>query len=197
MLGPPVAGVLIATVGLPVTFGVDAATFMVSLTALSLMNAVPPPPGAERVSVRAMLAGVRYAAGRRDLLGSYLVDMNAMFFGMPMALFPQIAAGFGGPAVLGLLYTGPAVGSLLASLVSGWTRLVRHHGRAIACAAAAWGVAIIGFGFPLTCWEVIGPRAVGNNVDVVAITEATWISWGMVVRTRSNKSLTLRPCQWR
>ena len=69
-----------------------------------------------------MLAGLRYAAGRRDLLGSYLVDINAMFFGMPMALFPQIATGFGGPVVLGLMYTAPSVGSLLATLTSGWTR---------------------------------------------------------------------------
>jgi MFS family permease len=152
VLGPPVAGVLIATVGLPGTYGVDVATFVVSLTALSFMRAVPPPPGAERVSLRGMLAGVRYAVGRKDLLGSYLIDMNAMFFGMPMALFPQIATGFGGPAVLGVLYTGPAVGSLLASLTSGWTRLVRHHGRAIAVAAAAWGVAIIGFGFAPSLW---------------------------------------------
>lgn len=168
VLGPPLAGVLIATVGLPVTFGVDAATFVVSLTALSLMKAVPPPPGAERVSLRAMLAGVRYAARRKDLLGSYLVDMNAMFFGMPMALFPQIATGFGGPAVLGLLYTGPAVGSLLASLLSGWTRLVRHHGRAIACAAAAWGVAIIGFGFAPTLWLALLALVAAGAADMVS-----------------------------
>ncbi len=168
VLGPPVAGVLIATVGLPLTFGVDVATFMVSLTALSLMRAVPPPPGAERVSVAGMLAGVRYALHRQDLLGSYLIDMNAMFFGMPLALFPQIATGFGGPAVLGLLYTGPAVGSLLASLTSGWTRLVRHHGRAIACAAAAWGVAIVGFGFAPTLWLAFLTLVAAGAADMIS-----------------------------
>jgi MFS family permease len=168
VLGPPVAGVLIATVGLPVTFGVDVATFLVSLTALGLMRAVPPPPGAETVSFRAMVAGVRYALQRKDLLGSYLIDMNAMFFGMPLALFPQIATGFGGPAVLGLLYTGPALGSLLASLTSGWTRLVRHHGRAIACAAAAWGVAIIGFGLAPSLWLALITLVAAGAADMIS-----------------------------
>ncbi|PZR84367.1 MAG: MFS transporter, partial [Candidatus Aeolococcus gillhamiae] len=168
VLGPPVAGVLIATVGLPVTFGVDVATFIASLTALSFMNAVPPPPGAERVSVQGMLAGVRYAVRRQDLLGSYLVDMNAMFFGMPLALFPQIATSFGGPAVLGVLYTGPAVGSLLASLTSGWTRSVRRHGVAIGLAAAAWGVAIIGFGFAPTLWLAFITLVAAGAADMVS-----------------------------
>ncbi len=168
VVGPPVAGLLIATAGLPATFGVDVATFAVSLTALSFMNAVPPPADAAGVSLAGMLAGLRYAARRKDLLGSYLIDMNAMFFGMPMALFPQIASGFGGPAVLGVLYTGPAVGSLLASLASGWTRLVRHHGRAIACAAAAWGVAIIGFGFAPTLWLAFITLVAAGAADMIS-----------------------------
>jgi MFS family permease len=94
--------------------------------------------------------------------------MNAMLFGMPLALFPQIATGFGGPAVLGLLYTGPAVGSLAASLTSGWTRGVRHHGRAIACAAAAWGVAIIGFGFAPTLWLALITLVAAGAADMIS-----------------------------
>src|SRR5207302_6205392 len=138
--------------GLPVTYGVDVASFAASLIALSFMRAVPPPAGAERVSVRAIVAGLRYARGRQDLLGSYLVDMNAMFFGMPMALFPQIAAGLGGPAVLGLMYTAPSMGALLTSTTSGWLPRVRRHGRAIALAALVWGVAIISFGLAPSLW---------------------------------------------
>ncbi|HSP65758.1 MAG TPA: hypothetical protein VLO10_06175, partial [Candidatus Deferrimicrobium sp.] len=75
---------------------------------------------------------------------------------------------FGGAAVLGVLYTGPAVGSLLASLTSGWTRLVRHHGRAIACAAAAWGVAIIGFGFAPTLWLAFIALVAAGAADMVS-----------------------------
>ena len=155
VLGPPVAGVLIATVGLPLTYGVDVATFIVSAVALTLMQAVPPAPDAAGVNLRAAMAGLRYATSRQDLLGSYAVDINAMFFGMPMALFPQIASGLGGPAVLGLLYTAPSAGSLLATLTSGWTRRVRHHGRAIAFAAASWGASIIAFGFAPSLWMAL------------------------------------------
>ena len=84
----PIAGVLIVAVGLPATYGVDVATFVVSLVALSMMRAVPPPPESEGLSLRAIVEGLRYARSRQDLLGTYLVDMNAMFFGMPTALVP-------------------------------------------------------------------------------------------------------------
>lgn len=168
VLGPPLAGILIASIGLAATYAVDVATFGVSVVALTCMRAVPPAPTADRVSIRAMLAGVRYAARRQDLIGSYLVDMNAMFFGMPMALFPQIALGFGGPAVLGLLYTAPSVGSLLASVTSGWTRSVRRHGRAIAAAAAAWGIAIVGFGLAPTLWVALLALAAAGAADMIS-----------------------------
>jgi MFS family permease len=168
VLGPPVAGILIVTVGLPATYGVDVATFLVATVALTLMHAVPAAPDAEGVSLRAALAGLRYASGRQDLLGSYLVDMNAMFFGMPMALFPQIASGLGGPAVLGLLYAAPSVGSLLATITSGWTRAVRRHGRAIALAAASWGIAIVAFGFAPSLWVALLSLTAAGAADMIS-----------------------------
>jgi MFS family permease len=87
---------------------------------------------------------------------------------MPMALFPQIASGLGGPAVLGLLYTAPSVGSLLATIASGWTRSVRHHGRAIAFAAASWGVAIVAFGFAPSLWVALLALAVAGAADMIS-----------------------------
>jgi MFS family permease len=168
VLGPPLAGVLIATVGLPLTYGVDVATFVISAIALTLMQAVPPAPDTAGVNLRAAIAGLRYAVSRQDLLGSYAVDINAMSFGMPMALFPQIASGLGGPAVLGLLYTAPSAGSLLATVTSGWTRRVRHHGRAIAFAAAAWGLAIIAFGFAPSLWVALLALAAAGAADMIS-----------------------------
>lgn len=144
--GPALAGVLIAAAGLPATYGVDVTGLVVSLAALAVMGAVPPPAGAERPSLRRVVEGMRYARSRPDLLGTYLVDMTAMFFGMPEALFPAVAAGLGGPRVLGLLYSMPAVGALVATATSGWTGRVHRHGWGVILAATAWGLAIVGFG---------------------------------------------------
>src|SRR5207248_81361 len=81
-----------------------------------------------------------------ELMGTYLVDMVAMFCGMPMALFPALADTYGGAGVLGLLYAAPAVGSLVASATSAWAMRVHRHGLAVVVAATAWGLAVIGFG---------------------------------------------------
>jgi MFS family permease len=125
---------------------VDVVTFGVSLAALYLMRAVPPPPDAHPPSLRGVLEGVHYAFSRKDLLGTYLVDMVAMFFGMPMALFPALATQYGGARALGMLYAAPAVGSFLATATSGWTKRVHRHGLAIALAATGWGLSVTAFG---------------------------------------------------
>ena len=144
--GPALGGVLIALFGLPATYLVDVATFLVGLACLGLMRAVPPPPDAERPSLRRVAEGIRYARSRQELIGTYVVDIIAMLFGMPMALFPAVAQGLGGPKVLGLLYAAPAIGSFAFSATSGWTRRIHRHGMGVVVAATAWGVAIIGFG---------------------------------------------------
>ena len=90
--GPAIGGVLIAAFDVPVTYGIDVATFLVSLGFLSLMRASPPPPDADAPSLRSIAEGLRFARSRPELMGTYLVDINAMFFGMPQALFPAIAA---------------------------------------------------------------------------------------------------------
>jgi len=125
---------------------VDVVTFVVGLACLLLMRAVPPPVDAARPSIRRVLEGIRYARSRPELIGTYVVDIVAMLFGMPMALFPAIAQGLGGPSVLGLLYAAPAVGSFCFAATSGWTRRVHRHGIGVIVAATVWGVAIIGFG---------------------------------------------------
>ena len=99
--GPAIGGILISAAGVSLAYGFDAATFAVSLVALTMIGSVPPPSGAAPVSLHGVLEGLRYAASRRDLLGTYGVDTIAMFFGMPTALFPALAHRFGGPSALG------------------------------------------------------------------------------------------------
>jgi len=144
--GPAIAGVLIAVAGLPATYVVDVATFVIGLACLTLMKAVPPPADAERPSLRRVIEGIQYARSRPELIGTYAVDIVAMLFGMPMALFPAIAQGLGGPSVLGLLYAAPSVGAFAFAATSGWTRRIHRHGMGVIVAAILWGVAIIGFG---------------------------------------------------
>ncbi len=141
--GPALGGILIAVVGLPLTYAFDVATFVISLGLLRLMRAAPPPVEDAKVSLHSIMEGLRYAAGRPVLLGTYAVDIVAMFFGMPNAIFPAFAHEFGGAGVLGLMYAAPAVGAFAATLTSGWTGGVRRHGVAICFAASGWGIAIV------------------------------------------------------
>ncbi|MDQ1417353.1 MAG: hypothetical protein QOF81_2966 [Acidimicrobiaceae bacterium] len=168
MAGPALAGLLIATSGLPTTFLVDVATFGFSLLALGAMAAVPPPPHAGRPSVRSVIEGLSYACSRPELIGTYVVDLLAMFFGMPMALFPAIASGYGGAGVLGILYAAPSAGAFLATLTSGWTTRVHRLGRAILIAAAAWGTAIVIFGLASTLWLAVTGLVVAGAADMMS-----------------------------
>lgn len=101
-------------------------------------------------------------------MGTYLIDFNAMLFGMPNALFPAIAEGLGGGAVLGLMYAAPAVGALAVSATSAWTARVTRYGVAIIVAASLWGVAIIAFGFTTTAWTALLTLACAGAADMVS-----------------------------
>ena len=173
--GPALAGVLIATVG----FAVD----LRPRRALLPRSRSPrcggcarrrPPPDAEPPSWRGIVEGVRFARSKPELIGTYLIDINAMFFAMPEALFPAYAQRHGGAAVAGLLYAAPAAGALVLSLASGWTRHVVRHGRAVVLAAAGWGAAIVVFGLAGPLWLGIAALAVAGASDAVsAIFRAT------------------------
>ena len=165
--GPAFGGILAATLGAGFAYGIDVLTFLVSLLTLVLMKATPVPEKSEGVNFRSIKIGMRYAWERKDLLGTYLIDLNAMFFGMPMALFPAMAENFGSSSV-GLLYAMPAVGALLVSLTSGWTAQINKHGLAIAIAATVWGLAIIGFGLSTSLWLALVFLAFAGAADGIS-----------------------------
>src|SRR4051794_12368271 len=181
--GPALAGVLIAVAGFPATYGLDALSFLLSLAALARLRTPPPPTDAEPPSWRGIKEGVRFARSKPELIGTYLIDINAMFFAMPEALFPAYAQHHGGAAVAGLLYAAPAAGALALSLASGWTRHVVRHGRAVVIAATGWGLAIVVFGLAQPLWLGVAALAVAGAADAVsAIFRAT--IWNATVPDR-------------
>jgi len=169
LAGPALAGVLLAGVGTRWIYLIDLGTFAVSLACLAFMRPVPPPPAADRPSVRAVLTGLRYARSRPELLGTYLVDINAMFFGMPQALYPFVAQKLGGPAVLGLLYAAPSAGSLLATVTSRWSGRVHRHGLMVLLASAGWGLAVVGFGVAHSLWLALLCLVLAGAADMISV----------------------------
>jgi len=106
-------------------------------------------------SLAGIVDGMRYALRRRDLLGTYLVDLAAMFLAMPVVLFPALAEEvFARPELLGVLYSAETVGALVATALSGWTARIHHHGRAIVVAALAYGAMIALAGLMPSIWLV-------------------------------------------
>ncbi len=145
--GPALGGALLASTGLAATYVFDLLTFVFSFCAVRAIRASLPPASEESPSLKSVLEGFRYARSRQELIGTYVVDFVAMVFGMPLALFPAISGTLGGPKALGLLYSAPAMGALVASLTSRWTPRVHRHGLAVMLAATVWGLAIVAFGF--------------------------------------------------
>ncbi|HTX62525.1 MAG TPA: MFS transporter [Acidimicrobiales bacterium] len=166
---PALSGVLISVAGLQSAYEIDAATYAISFVTLWMLGKAPPPEAGSEMSVRAIVEGLRYAFSRKDLLGSYLVDINAMFFGVPNALFPQIAARLGGASVLGFLYSAPAVGAALVTVTSGWTARVARRGRMIAAGATVWGLGIVALGFASAAWAATLGLAVAGAGDAVSV----------------------------
>jgi MFS family permease len=112
---------------------------------------------------------VGYALRRRDLLGTYLVDVAAMFLAMPVVLFPALAAHvFARPELLGLLYSAETVGAMLATVSSGWTSRVHHHGRVIVLAAAAYGATVAVAGLMPSLWLVAVFLMLSGAADMIS-----------------------------
>ncbi|MDQ1745449.1 MAG: hypothetical protein QOE23_3788, partial [Pseudonocardiales bacterium] len=141
-----VLGGVLASVSISLAYTVDVASFALSLLVFLRLSPLPRTLGTVVPGVRATLTsvgeGIRYAAGRKDLLGTYLIDTIAMTTAMPMALFPFFAAELHASHAVGLLYAADAVGALLAGAVSGWVRRVHRHGLAIIVAALCWGASM-------------------------------------------------------
>ena len=169
--GPVFAGVLLATSGVAAAFAFDVVTFIASLVALLVIAPIPPNPNARRPSLRSIAEGLAFARDRRIVLATFAIDFDAMVFGMPSALFPQLALTVfnTGPAGYGLLNAAPAVGALIGATLSGWIGRVRRPGRGIVAAVAGWGAAIVAFGLITASFPIaLVCLAVAGGADVVS-----------------------------
>ena len=169
LLGPTIGGLLLANVGIAWCFAVDVVGLVVATVLYALMRPYPHRDETTPPSLAAIAEGIRYAAGRRDLLGTYLVDIAAMLLAIPVVLFPAFAEDiFEQPELLGLLYTAETVGAMIATATSGWTGRVHHHGRAIVVAAASYGLFIGLLGLAPTLWVAMGLLACAGASDMIS-----------------------------
>lgn len=148
IVGPAIGGILIATIGLTGAYAVDTVSFVASIVAILAIHPLPPLANVTRPGVAAIREGLAFVRVRRPILGSFAIDLVAMVFGMPIALFPALALDVFhvGPAGLGLLTASIGVGAFVAALFSGWVRDVVRVGHAVVLAVALWGIAITAFG---------------------------------------------------
>jgi MFS family permease len=168
IVGPAVGGLLVASYGASTGYLVDCVTFVISLALLARIKSVPPLTTRTAPSLQSLMEGVRYAFGRKDLLGTYVVDLAAMFLAMPMALFPFWADAIGAPWALGLFYSSITTGAVIVTLSSGWMRNYPHHGKAVALGAFGWGVAIVAAGTTDSLFVVISCLVIAGAFDQVS-----------------------------
>ena len=162
IVGPSVGGIIIASYGAGAAYFIDCLTFVISLALIWQVRSVPPLDKSTPPSIAGLMEGINYAFKRKDLLGTYVVDLAAMFLAMPMALFPFWADEIGAPYALGFFYSSITFGAVLVTLLSGWMRNYPHHGRAVIFGALGWGVAIVAAGssnslvLVITCLVIAG-----------------------------------------
>ena len=170
VVGPAIAGVLLSSAGLATVYWIDVATFLVSFASVAAMVPQQPLTGAGRAGWRSVVEGASYLRGRQVIQGVYLLDINAMVFGMPRALFPALGLGLfhGGARAVGYLYAAPGAGALLGALMTGWVSQVRRQGRAVIVAVALWGAAVTAFGLVHLLWVALVLLALAGWADVVS-----------------------------
>ncbi|GAA3996480.1 MFS transporter [Streptomyces plumbiresistens] len=166
--GPALAGVVVAYAGLGWAYGADLVTFVVSVALVVRIAASPASHEAAKPSLKAIAEGARYAWNRKELLGTYAVDLAAMFLAMPLAVLPFLADELDAEWSLGLMYATVPAGAMLVSLTSGWTSRIRRHGRMVVLAAALWGLAVAGAGLVGDVWLVLLFLTLAGCADMVS-----------------------------
>ncbi len=168
VIGPSLAGLIIATAGVKTAYIIDVVSYLASLIFILRIKAIPPSDKTNEANISSMIAGLKYAASRKDLMGTYLVDLSAMFFAMPNALFPFWADLVHSRWALGLFYSAGMLGSITVTATSGWVKTFTRHGWAITLAAVGWGISIALAGSTNSLWTILFFLAIAGASDQVS-----------------------------
>jgi MFS family permease len=172
VVGPAIAGLLLAGAGVKFVYWLDVAGLGAATLAVFLLAPQRPASGASAhpPGLRSIVEGLSFVRGRQEIQGAYLLDISAMVFGMPRALFPALATTvFGGGArTLGFLYAAPGAGALIGALTTGWVGRVQRQGRAVIVAVLVWGAAITCFGLLHSLPLALLLLAVAGCADVIS-----------------------------
>jgi MFS family permease len=165
--GPALGGLMIAQFGLAGAYLVDVASFTAAIVAVWLLPPQPPQSSHRDSPWAALRRGFAFVRRQRVILGTYAMDLSAMIFGLPRAVFPVLAATTfsTGPQGLGYLYAAPGAGAVVAALSSGWLSRSTRLGRVVVVTIAIWGVAIVLFGFVSAVWLGLLLLAVAGAAD--------------------------------
>jgi MFS family permease len=168
IIGPALGGLAAVAFGPGSIYVANVVTFTFSLYLLFRLAATPRPEPTGESVMEDLREGVRYARGRADILGTYVIDLIAMILAFPVVMLPFVATRFHETYALSILYCGLPAGALIAGLTSRWTRRIHRYGRAIVIAAAFWGLGIALFGFSSSLWLVVLGLAIGGGADAVS-----------------------------
>ncbi|MBL0803402.1 MFS transporter [Streptomyces albidoflavus] len=166
--GPAAAGLVVAYAGNVPAYATTVACFAVSVLMCLRLSPAPPSENAAKPSLRGIAEGARYAWSRPVLLGTYAIDLAAMFFAFPNTIFPFLADELDADWSLGLMYAAGSVGSLLVSLTSGWASRTRRHGLLVVFGATGWGLAIAAAGWMSDVWLVLVCLALAGAGDMLS-----------------------------
>ena len=169
MAGPAVGGLIIGAFGLTTAYGADVVSFIIALTVFAGIAPSPPVEGAASASPMSIVDGLRFLKGHSVIMSIFAVDLLAMVFGMPRALFPALTDRLGGgPGLYGLLLSSVAAGAFVASVGSGWTARVHRQGRAVLVCVTVWGLSIAAAGFSHSAALVLVLFACAGGADMIS-----------------------------
>jgi MFS family permease len=168
--GPLVAGVMLPFTGFTWLYAIDTVTLFATLYAVVLLPRIPVEGAGSKVpGLRSVWDGFAYLRHQPVLLMSFVVDLIAMVFAMPRALFPQIAhESFGGPTEGGiafaLLFAAIPAGAVIGGIFSGWVSRIEAQGRVVIWCIGVWALGITLFGLTVAFADHLTPLMLALGV---------------------------------